>query len=1191
MRSVNQEIDKGRYLSSGSSAEVIALLRDGGDGVTLRNSHPAALAYLTTQMVRELRRPMLIVTATDQEAQQFGETLSFFSATSNQRGDQPLERMIWTFPSRSGHKAQSLGKMESTANRLASLYGVRMANVPTVLITSALALIERLPPVDVFLNAADYHVIGETIDLDRFCRQLAERGYYRVSLVEEYGDMSRRGGVIDLYTPLYEWPLRFEFFDDELESIRLFHPGNQRSLRTLEDAIVLPASEVILDAAARERAKKNLYRDVQQERLTLGAAGVWLERLQEGHQATTFEALLPVFYEEMAGLNDYLDPRTVVVFTDAARAYQEMDERYWELHKDYEARQTPHEWLRSPTELLQDPAAVHAGMERFRKVWVNPPLEGTSSIYRQAPAVQLDCRGLDELVATVRAHPNRERLLEPVAHQFKQWREEGLRTYLVCRRKEQGQRLVELLEDYGVQAVFSGQRFAEESFEATAVKVLVGYLEKGFLWPSEQLAVVCDEELFGKRRSRTRKKETVAGIFLSSFQDLHPDDLVVHVDHGIGVYKGLVHLNVQHIENDFLWLEYQGGDRLYVPVDKLQKVQKYLGIEGHTAHADRLGGRSWETAKKKARESAQKIAQELLRLYALRQIREGVRFSPPDSLYREFETTFAYEETPDQQQAIEDVLTDMISSRPMDRLICGDVGYGKTEVALRAGFKAVMDGKQVAMLVPTTVLAEQHLQTFQERFAGFPIEVASLSRFKSPAQQRKVLEGLQKGTIDLVVGTHRLLQKDVGFRDLGLLIIDEEHRFGVKHKEKLKELRVSVDVLTLTATPIPRTLHMALTGIRDLSTIETPPQDRRAIETFVCQYDEFTIREAIYRELQRGGQVFFVHNHVQSIYQMANLLSRLVPEARIGVGHGQLHERELEKVMLEFVTRQLDVLLCTTIIESGLDIPAANTIIINRADKFGLAQIYQLRGRVGRGSEQAFAYLLIPGEYLITRDAQKRLRALMDFSELGAGFKIALNDLQIRGGGSILSSAQSGHIAAIGYELYLELLESTVREFKGEPFEEPVDPEINVPVSAFLPDSFMPDAEQRLLAYKRLATAVEEADVEDLAVEWRDRFGPLPLPVKTLVLLAKIRLLLTRMRVLRLDVDAGGFSLRFAGDSLFTTTFLEAWAQKQMRAVAVETDNRLSIEVAGAEMSKRLARLKIVLQELCEHAKEVQIIQ
>ena len=1192
MNSTNPKSHNRGEAPRGSVAEVISLLRKGREDVAIRQSHPTALAYLIAQIFRELRCHILVVAGSDLEARQFSETLSFFGAGSRSRGNGPQDQVVWSFPSRSGRKAQSLGKMESTANRMAALYALRMSSSPAMVTTSALALMERLLPEEVFVKAVDYRVVGESIDLDQFCRQLAERGYYRVPLVEEHGDLSRRGGVVDLYSPLYEWPLRLEFLGDELESIRLFHPVNQRSMRTLEDAIILPASEVIVDAAARERAQQNLYRDVEQQRLTLAAAGVWLERLQEGHQASAFEELLSVFYADMAGLSDYLDANTLVVFTDAGRVYHEMEERYWSLQQEWETRRTPHEWLRPPAEWLEQPALVRQALERFQKVLVNPPLEGSSSMHRPGGAVALDCQGQDALVTEVRNHPNRERLLEPVARQFKQWREEGLRTYLVCRSREQGRRLVQLLDDYGLEVILSTDRFAADSYESTAVKVLVGELGRGFLWPSQQLAVTCDEELFGKRRSHVRKKPTVAGLFLNSFQDLHLEDPVVHVDHGIGVYKGLAHLTVQDIENDFLWLEYQGGDRLYVPVDKLQKVQKYLGVEGHAPNVDRLGGRSWETAKQKARESAQKIARELLQLYALRQIREGMRFSPPDSLYREFEAAFTYEETPDQQQAIEDVLTDMISSRPMDRLICGDVGYGKTEVALRAAFKAVMDGKQVAMLVPTTVLAEQHFQTFAERFAGFPIGIASLSRFKGPAEQRKVLDGLRKGAIDLVVGTHRLLQKDVKFRELGLLIIDEEHRFGVKHKERLKELRVSVDVLTLTATPIPRTLHMALTGIRDLSTIETPPQDRRAIETFVCKYDEFTIREAVYRELKRGGQVFFVHNHVQSIYQMAAQLSGLVPEARIGVAHGQLQERELEKVMLEFVKHQLDILVCSTIIESGLDIPAANTIIINRADKFGLAQIYQLRGRVGRSAEQAYAYLLIPGEYLITRHAQKRLRALMDFSELGAGFKIALNDLQIRGGGSILGAAQSGHIAAVGYELYLELLERTVRELKGEPVEETVDPEINVPVSAFLPDSFMTVGEQRLLAYKRLATATDETEIDDLAVEWRDRFGPLPLPVKTLVLLAKIRLLLVRMRVSRLDGDHHGFTLRFVPDSPVTASMLLGWAARQGRGVQVEAvDHRMLIEVAGVDMSKRLARFRIVLQELYEHAREHQIIQ
>jgi len=572
-----------------------------------------------------------------------------------------------------------------------------------------------------------------------------------------------------------------------------------------------------------------------------------------------------------------------------------------------------------------------------------------------------------------------------------------------------------------------------------------------------------------------------------------------------------------------------------------------------------------------------------LDLYAIRQVGEGHSFTAPDHYFQEFETTFAFEETPDQVKAIEDVLDDMVSKRPMDRLICGDVGYGKTEVALRAAFKAVMDGKQVAMLVPTTVLAEQHHESFHERFEGFPVNVASLSRFKSAAQQKAVLNELKKGSIDIVIGTHRLLQQDVVFKDLGLLIIDEEHRFGVRHKERLKKLRTSVDVLTLTATPIPRTLHMALARIRDLSTIETPPQDRRAIETYVTNYDEFAIREAIHREINRKGQVFFVHNHVQTIAQMAARLAVLVPEARISVAHGQMRERDLERVMLDFIHNKIDVLVCTTIIESGLDIPAANTIIINRADKFGLAQIYQLRGRVGRSSEQAYAYLIIPGETLISRDAQKRLRALLDFSELGAGFKIALNDLQIRGGGAILGSSQSGHIAAIGYELYLELLEKAVKIMKGgEPQAEAMEMDIKLPVSAFLPEDYICDTDQRLIAYKRLATLADEQSIEDLAGEWRDRYGPLPETVKSLILMAMMRLLLKRLKVVRLDGDDENFILSFA-QGIDIWQVISFFEQKKLNFTP-ESERKLKVEIWGRNFPQRILRLKRILQELDENA-------
>ena len=787
-----------------------------------------------------------------------------------------------------------------------------------------------------------------------------------------------------------------------------------------------------------------------------------------------------------------------------------------------------------------------------------------------------------ELAAAVKAHENRERLLDPLAARLRRWTGEGASVYLVCSQKERAARIAELLEDYGIESVVSGRGFGEESFKSSLVKIIHGPLGNGFFWQAEKLAVVAEEEIF-ERRSRRRGQKPVAGIFLNSFQDLHQGDFIVHVDHGIGVYKELAHLNAGGAENDFLLIAYQDGDKLYVPVDKLEKVQKYMGLEGQEPEVDKLGGKSWERAKKKARESAEKMAEELLDLYAIRQVGEGYSFTPPDHYFQEFETTFAFEETPDQVKAIEDVLDDMTSKRPMDRLICGDVGYGKTEVALRAAFKAVMDGKQVAMLVPTTVLAEQHHESFHERFEGFPVNVASLSRFKSAAQQKAILNGIKKGSIDIVIGTHRLLQEDVVFKDLGLLIIDEEHRFGVRHKERLKKLRTSVDVLTLTATPIPRTLHMALAGIRDLSTIETPPQDRRAIETYVTNYDEFAIREAIYRELSRNGQVFFVHNYVQTIQQMAARLAVLVPEARISVAHGQMRERDLERVMLDFIHKKIDVLVCTTIIESGLDIPAANTIIINRADKFGLAQIYQLRGRVGRSSEQAYAYLIIPGETLITRDAQKRLRALLDFSELGAGFKIALNDLQIRGGGAILGSSQSGHIAAIGYELYLELLEKAIKSMKADESQaEAIETEINLPVSVFLPEDYICDTDQRLIAYKRLATLADEQSIEDLAGEWRDRYGPLPETVKSLILMAMMRLLLKRLKVVRLDGDAENFILSFA-QGVDIWPVISFFEQKKLN-FAPESERKLKVEIWGRNFPQRILRLKRILQELHENA-------
>ncbi len=1166
-----------------TSADVIEFLQKTGESAALRAVQPSALAYLVAMAMRRIRKPFVLIAATDREAERYARMIDFFSGggvydqgENRRRTQKALDRRIWTLPSRSGHKARALGKAETTAARIEALYALRAASPPLVLLTSAPALMERLIPPELLVSNTDYLTTGETLDPEVLVRRLCERGFFRVPLVEDYGDLSLRGGVLDVYAPLYRHPLRLEFFGDQLESVRLFNPSTQRSMGLIEDALLLPANEIVLDEETKLRARDAVYQDVRKGLLAPSAGNIWLERISEGYHSEAFEPVFSVFFGKTACLWDYLDPGAIVVWADAAGARQAMKAQWAKILRDFDEGSADSEWRRPPEELYDEPARTLEAAGRFRQLHANPIAREEARVF------DLGTCAHTELASAVKAHENRERLLEPLASRFRAWMSQGVSVYLVCSKKDRAQRLCELLQDYGVESVAGALGFAQESFEAGPVKIIQGALPDGFFWPAEKLAVAAEEEIFERRSSR-RAEKSVAGLFLSSFQDLHQGDFVVHVDHGIGVYKELAHLSTGGVQNDFLLILYQDGDKLYVPVDKLGKVQKYLGMEEQAPKVDKLGGKSWSKAKTKARESAEKMAEELLEIYASRQVTEGYSFTPPDHYFQEFETTFAFEETRDQAKAIEDVLDDMTSKRSMDRLICGDVGYGKTEVAIRAAFKAVMDGKQVAMLVPTTVLAEQHYENFHERFDRFPVNVAALSRFKSPARQKAIIEEIGKGRVDIVIGTHRLLQKDVVFKDLGLLIIDEEHRFGVSHKEKLKKLRASVDVLTLTATPIPRTLHMALAGIRDLSTIETPPEDRRSIETYVTSFDELTIKEALYRELSRGGQVFFVHNHVQTIRQMAAKLSSLAPEARIAVGHGQMREHELEKVMLDFIHKKTDVLVCTTIIESGIDIPAANTIIINRADKFGLAQIYQLRGRVGRSNQQAYAYLIIPGETLITRDAQKRLRALLDFSELGSGFKIALNDLQIRGGGAILGSSQSGHIAAVGYELYLELLEKAVSGLKNDgSSQDAIETEINLPVSAFLPDDYILDTDQRLIAYKRLATLADEQAIEDLAGEWRDRYGPLPETAKNLVLMAMMRLLLRGLGVSRLDGDGENLHLSFVQPEA-AGTIASCFGRSNLNFI-MESQYKLKVEIWGRNFPQRLLRLKRILQETGENA-------
>jgi len=712
------------------------------------------------------------------------------------------------------------------------------------------------------------------------------------------------------------------------------------------------------------------------------------------------------------------------------------------------------------------------------------------------------------------------------------------------------------------------------------VEVRVAPLSEGFTLPLERLVVITEEEIFGPREKRRTKAHWRDGQAVEGIAQLQPGDHVVHSDHGIGVYRGLVELTAGKVSDEFLRIEYEGGDKLFLPIHRLNLVSRYVGADGQAPRLDRMGGSTWRKAKRSVRRAIEDMAEQLLALHAARELAPGYAYPPRDRHLEEFEARFPFEETPDQLAAIEDVLADLSQPKPMDRLVCGDVGYGKTEVAVRGAFQAAISGRQVAVLVPTTVLAQQHEETFRKRFEGVPVAIETLSRFRSPKEAKKILEGLVDGSVDVVIGTHRLLQKDVRFRELGLLVVDEEHRFGVAHKERIKQLRKTVDVLTLTATPIPRTLQQAFTGIRDLSVIDTPPADRLAVRTQVCKFSESLVREATLRELQRGGQVFFLHNRVRTIDAIAEMLGRVVPEAKVIVGHGQMRERELEEVMLAFYHGEADVLLCTTIIESGLDVPRANTILINRADRLGLAQLYQLRGRVGRSNRRAYAYLMIPGQDAITDDAERRLEAIQDLSELGSGFRLANMDLEIRGAGDLLGSEQSGHMAAVGFETYMEMLEETVEEMRGNVREIEIDPEIRLPVAARLPEDFVPEVGQRLVLYKRLSSAREESEVDRIRDEILDRYGPMPGESENLLQVIRIKIAARRLGIAAVDYAKGDLVLTAGEHARIDPHRLVNLLQQAGSGLRVTPDHRVYAHVGSVEPAGLLDAAARVLTRL-----------
>jgi len=1122
-----------------------------------------ARAFFLHHFLAHLPTPSLIITPSDEEARAIEEDLRLFA------GEGAVHLYpAWDVPLLNGLSPS----VEAVIGQIEGLYHLLTAPAP-VLVGSVEALLQRVIPQEEFITATFSVRRGQEIAFEQLLDHLIQWGYRRVPLVEERGEVSVRGGIIDLFPPLSLLPLRLEFLGDEVESIRTFDPSTQRSQAEVEDFCILPVR--MFSLVQLRAARRQVEEEMAEEEIRRRERQRVVESLKNGLPFPGVEFFLPYFHPALESLFDYLPAGCLVWLDGPGQIESALDACWSRVQERQQAASSCGKFSAPSARLFLSTAEWQEQVARKSVV----ELEGLELLESEEGLAVTSFLhlGLKPYLQTKAAEGG----LSPLVERIKSWEEEEVRVFLVVSSQLQASHLHSLLENYGLDLpVISPAPPLWQEESRPVPSILIGGLSQGFMLPTDRLVFVTEEEIFGERRRRRRSRPRPVADYLTGLSQLKAGDYVVHLDHGIGLYQGLRHLRVAGTEGDFLHLEYAGGDRLYLPVERINLVQKYMGADGAAVALDKLGSTSWEKVKKKTKESILAMAHELLQVHAARELTERPPFSATDRYYEEFCARFPFEETPGQQAAIDDVIADLLRPKPLDRLVCGDVGYGKTEVALRAAFLAAVDGRQVAVLVPTTVLAQQHLETFRQRFSGYPVNIEVLSRFRSPQENRAVIRSLVSGTVDIVIGTHRLLQADVIFKNLGLLIIDEEHRFGVRHKEKIKKLRHLVDVLTLSATPIPRTLNLALMGMRDLSVIETPPVDRQAIRTYVTRFDEGIIRAAVLQELSRGGQVFFVHNRVETIELMAHKLRDLIPEAQLVVGHGQMLERTLEKVMLDFLHNRSNLLLCSAIIESGLDISNANTIIINRADQFGLAQLYQLRGRVGRSSQRAYAYLLIPGEHIITPEAVKRLEVLQELDDLGGGFRLAAHDLEIRGAGNLLGKEQSGHITAVGFELYAQMLEETVQELRGKKVAVQLEPEIQIGVPAYIPDDYIPDVNQRLVFYKNLAGARNTEELEEVTEELVDRYGPLPVEAEVFLRVMDLRRLMKELLVVAVRKRGERVTLQFHPESPVRGERIVALVQKKNSRFQLSPD--LHFNFLLKEQEEVISATKTLLQSLSE---------
>jgi transcription-repair coupling factor (superfamily II helicase) len=1118
-----------------------------------RLSHPSCLSltgmaegekpFFAAALAHAAGRPVLLVSPTELTAKRQAQDIGRLGIAAA------------ALPSRDVQFSRAASSRESTWQRLQVLQDAIHGRLQ-VLCVSAEAVLDRCPNAKRFGSASIRLSEGGRIAPAELIDKLLRLGYERVPMVEGRGQCAMRGAIADVFPPTELDALRIEFFDDEIDGIRRFDTISQRSIERVQDILITPASECILcdfeaaarrfEAAIREHASVDPVRQPQSEGLDSLDGFFQTIDSEEAAEELAVSAILDEAEkpETPSHAKHHLDD---AAYIRAGRPIRTAPMWLNVLCTDTAAVDA---YLEHPVILVDQPDQVQsrarARHDAFLTEWQEAALRGDSfpaqrelllpydellsSLKRHAVLLLSDLsRGLGQFDPTdalkfpsepVMPYNGR---LEPLSSDIAAWREQGCAVALLTGGEARGRRLLRALEQQNVTAEYL--ETADRPLKPGEVILLPISVHKGFRNAAAGLCVVSDSDLYGSAYQRVQKRHA-AGEHIASFTDLKTGDYVVHELHGIGVYDGVVQLTTEGVTRDYLLIKYLGSDKLYVPTDQFDRVQKFIGAQNSPPKLNRLGGGAWEKQKSKVKAGLKELAFDLAALYAARQTQSGFAFSRDLPWQREFEELFPYELTEDQQKSVEQIFTDMESHRSMDRLLCGDVGYGKTEVALRAAFKAVLDGKQVAILAPTTILVQQHMVTMKKRFAGFPVTCEMLSRFRSAKEQREIIGRLSDGKIDVIVGTHRLLARDVKFKDLGLLIIDEEHRFGVNHKETIKHMKTRVDVLTLTATPIPRTLHMSLTGIRDMSLLETPPDERMPVKTYVIPYDDSIVTHAIRHEMARGGQVYFLYNRVRTIERMYARLQALVPEARIAVAHGQMRENALEDVMLDFYAGAYDVLLCSTIIESGLDVPEANTLIVFDADKFGLSQLYQLRGRVGRSSRQAYAYFTVRRDKLLSEAAEKRLTAIREFTEFGAGYRIAMRDLEIRGAGDVLGPQQSGQLSAVGYDMYVKLMEQAVHEVQGIKDTPELDTRVELAVDAFLPESLVKDERLRIEVYKRIAMIEDEDSRLDVEAELIDRFGDIPAPVENLVLVARLRAVTRRLGINHLFLRADGIHMR-----------------------------------------------------------------